>query len=112
QELQARQTELTTKQEELHNTNEELQEPAQLLENEKKQVEAKNLEIEMARRAVEEKAEQLPLTSKYKSEFLANMSHELRTPRNSLLILSKLLADNPHGNRNQIQNDRQRTINS
>jgi GAF domain-containing protein len=80
QELQARQTELTTKQEELHNTNEELQEKAQLLENEKRQVEAKNFEIEMARRAVEEKAEQLALTSKYKSEFLANMSHELRTP--------------------------------
>jgi signal transduction histidine kinase/DNA-binding response OmpR family regulator len=112
QELQARQTELTTKQEELHATNEELQEKAQLLENEKKQVEAKNLEIEMARRAVEEKAEQLALTSKYKSEFLANMSHELRTPLNSLLILSKLLADNPQGNLNEKQTEFARTINS
>jgi HAMP domain-containing protein/signal transduction histidine kinase/CheY-like chemotaxis protein len=111
-ELQARQTELTTKQEELHNTNEELQEKAQLLENEKKQVEAKNIEIEMARRAVEEKAEQLALTSKYKSEFLANMSHELRTPLNSLLILSKLLADNPQGNLNEKQTEFARTINS
>jgi signal transduction histidine kinase/HAMP domain-containing protein/DNA-binding response OmpR family regulator len=112
QELQARQTELTTKQEELHNTNEELQEKAQLLENEKKQVEAKNLEIEMARRALEEKAEQLALTSKYKSEFLANMSHELRTPLNSLLILSKLLGDNQHGNLNEKQVEFARTINS
>ena len=112
QELQARQTELTTKQEELHNTNEELQEKAQLLENEKKQVEAKNLEIDMARRAVEEKAEQLALTSKYKSEFLANMSHELRTPLNSLLILSKLLADNPQGNLNEKQTEFARTIHS
>jgi signal transduction histidine kinase/DNA-binding response OmpR family regulator/HAMP domain-containing protein len=110
QELQARQTELTTKQEELHNTNEELQEKAQLLENEKKQVEAKNLEIEMARRALEEKAEQLALTSKYKSEFLANMSHELRTPLNSLLILSKLLSDNPQGNLNDKQVEFARTI--
>jgi signal transduction histidine kinase/HAMP domain-containing protein/response regulator RpfG family c-di-GMP phosphodiesterase len=110
QELQARQTELTTKQEELHATNEELQEKAQLLENEKKQVEAKNLEIDMARRAVEEKAEQLALTSKYKSEFLANMSHELRTPLNSLLILSKLLADNPQGNLNEKQTEFARTI--
>jgi HAMP domain-containing protein/signal transduction histidine kinase/CheY-like chemotaxis protein len=111
QELQARQTELTTKQEELHATNEELQEKAQLLENEKKQVEAKNIEIEMARRAVEEKAEQLALTSKYKSEVLANMSHELRTPLNSLLILSKLLADNPQGNLNEKQTEFARTIN-
>jgi HAMP domain-containing protein/signal transduction histidine kinase/DNA-binding response OmpR family regulator len=112
QELQARQTELTTKQEELHTTNEELQEKAQLLENEKKQVEAKNFEIELARRAVEEKAEQLALTSKYKSEFLANMSHELRTPLNSLLILSRLLADNLQGNLHEKQIEFARTIHS
>ncbi|MGN6057964.1 MAG: ATP-binding protein, partial [Sphingomicrobium sp.] len=111
-ELQARQTELTRKQQELHATNDELQEKAQLLENEKKQVEAKNLEIEMARRALEEKAEQLALTSKYKSEFLANMSHELRTPLNSLLILSKLLADNAQGNLVEKQVEFARTINS
>ncbi|MDB5542747.1 MAG: hybrid sensor histidine kinase/response regulator, partial [Devosia sp.] len=68
--------------------------------------------IEMARRALEEKAEQLALTSKYKSEFLANMSHELRTPLNSLLILSKLLASNQQGNLNEKQVDFARTINS
>ena len=35
--------------------------------------------------------------SETKSQFLANMSHELRTPLNSLLILARLLADNPGG---------------
>jgi CheY-like chemotaxis protein/nitrogen-specific signal transduction histidine kinase len=68
--------------------------------------------VEEARRSLEEKAEQLQLTSKYKSEFLANMSHELRTPLNSLLILAQQLFENHEGNLNEKQVRYARTIHS
>jgi CheY-like chemotaxis protein/signal transduction histidine kinase/HAMP domain-containing protein len=90
--------ELQTQQEELRHTNEELEEKANLLAERNTEVERKNAEVEQARVSLEEKAEQLALTSKYKSEFLANMSHELRTPLNSLLILAQQLAENADGN--------------
>ena len=61
-------------------------------------MERRNREIEQARIALEDRAQQLSRSSKYQSEFLANMSHELRTPLNSLLILARLLADNREGN--------------
>ncbi|MFD7779092.1 HAMP domain-containing protein [Streptomyces sp. NPDC059753] len=54
-------------------------------------------ELQITNAKLEEKAALLATSSQYKSEFLANMSHELRTPLNSLLVLSRLLADNPSG---------------
>ena len=90
--------ELQNQQEQLQNTNEELEEKAKLLVIQKAEVESKNSEVELAKRFLEEKAEQLALTSKYKSEFLANMSHELRTPLNSLLLLAEQFAENPDEN--------------
>src|SRR5207245_10458247 len=101
---------LKNQQEELKRTNEQLQEKAKLLSEQMRQVEYKNREVEQAKAALEEKAEQLALSSRYKSEFLANMSHELRTPLNSLMILAKLLADNAGDNLTPKQIDYAQTI--
>jgi HAMP domain-containing protein/signal transduction histidine kinase/CheY-like chemotaxis protein len=108
--LKASEELLQQQQEELQQTNEELQEKARLLAEQNSSIEVKNREIEMARIGLEEKAEQLAVSSKYKSEFLANMSHELRTPLNSLLILAKLLAQNDQGNLDERQIEFAQTI--
>ena len=102
--------ELQAQQKELQKTNEQLEQKAQQLAERNVEVEAKNQEIEHARRALEEKATELALTSKYKSEFLANMSHELRTPLNSILILGQQLSENADQNLSDKQVEFARTI--
>jgi signal transduction histidine kinase/HAMP domain-containing protein/CheY-like chemotaxis protein len=97
-ELQARSEELQDQQVELQRSNADLEDKAALLAAQNRDIETKNTEIEQARQEIEERARQLALASKYKSQFLANMSHELRTPLNSLLILARLLAQNPGRN--------------
>jgi len=85
--LQASEEELRVQQEELMQTNQELEERTKIVEERNQLIIERNIEIQ-------HKARELELSTKYKSEFLANMSHELRTPLNSILLLSRLLAEN------------------
>ncbi|WP_017573097.1 HAMP domain-containing protein [Nocardiopsis halotolerans] len=96
--LRERSNELQRQQEELRGKNAELRQKATQLANQNRAIELQNQQIQRSRNALEERAHQLQVSSKYKSEFLANMSHELRTPLNSLLILARLLADNAEQN--------------
>jgi signal transduction histidine kinase/HAMP domain-containing protein len=108
--LQERSDELQRQQAELRRSNAELEEKAALLAKQNRAIEVQNFQIEQARRTLEERAQQLATSSRYKSEFLANMSHELRTPLNSLLVLAKLLAENPDGNLTAKQVEFARTV--
>ncbi|MGB8646003.1 MAG: response regulator [Anaerolineae bacterium] len=98
QALTVSQQQLRAQQKALETTNVDLVEKAGILQEQRATLDRQNRDLVLAQQALERKAEELALASKYKSEFLANMSHELRTPLNSLLILAQMLADNDEGN--------------
>ncbi len=100
---QSQAQELRSRQEELSTSNEDLASQASRLAEQYSEVERKNQEVVLAKRLVEEKAEQLAVSSRYKSEFFSNMSHELRTPLNSLLILAGELEQNQGQNLTESQ---------
>ena len=105
QKLQASEEELRVQQEELLQTNTELEERSKALEEKNHLIAERNIEIQ-------KKAEELALSTQYKSEFLANMSHELRTPLNSILLLSRLMAENPEENLTEDQIESAKVIQS
>ncbi|MBC7655178.1 MAG: response regulator, partial [Oligoflexus sp.] len=104
-ELEVQTQKLQASEEELLQSNQELEERSKLLEEKNHLVTDRNL-------VIQQKAEELALSTKYKSEFLANMSHELRTPLNSILLLSRLSAENIEGNLTEEQVESAKVIQS
>ncbi len=103
--------ELQLQSEELQESNVQMEEQQQQLTLQSSELKEKNDTLAQAKDEIDKRAEELERISRYKSEFLANMSHELRTPLNSIILLSKLLANNKKDSLNQKDIEKVMTIN-
>ncbi len=86
--------------EELQQRNQELLQTLDLLRVRQEELERVNRELEDTNRGVvalyaelDERADHLRRADEVKTRFLSNMTHEFRTPVNSILALTRLLAD-------------------